>query len=395
MKHFIIVGFLSSAGPVAVAPAVAAEALVVHEWGTFTTVSGSDGRLLPGLEREEHALPGFVHSHAGFAPANKGWDRPVANVTVKMETPVLYFYAPQPLSVTVDVGFHGGSISQWYPDRSGGEMLPPIPTLPASNQADPSAAVPIDFAAAFAGSASWRVDVLARDAPDAISARRDWETPQWPRARAPTANKVRGRQGEVEGFIFYRGIGNFPLPLETRLRGGNLVLTNTGADGLSYAFVYEKRPAFPNGAVWWSGALGQGETKTIPLLKSAGEIAARPVIERELPRALERAGLTAEEARAMVATWRESYFEREGLRVFWIVPRALTDRVLPIAIAPVPGKLERVLVGRSEVLTPAFEQDLVQGFAADGGKRWDEDRYFLAYRTRARQLGVVLPGAHP
>ena len=25
----------------------------LHEWGTFTSVSGSDGVLLPGLEREE------------------------------------------------------------------------------------------------------------------------------------------------------------------------------------------------------------------------------------------------------------------------------------------------------------------------------------------------------
>ena len=36
---------------------------VLHEWGTFTTVSGSDGGLLPGLQREEEALPPFVFSH--------------------------------------------------------------------------------------------------------------------------------------------------------------------------------------------------------------------------------------------------------------------------------------------------------------------------------------------
>ena len=45
----------------------------VHEWGTFTTVGGSDGGLLPGLEVEEEPLPGFVLSLAGFAPADKRW----------------------------------------------------------------------------------------------------------------------------------------------------------------------------------------------------------------------------------------------------------------------------------------------------------------------------------
>ena len=38
----------------------------VHEWGTFTTVSGSDGVLLTGLQREEETLPPFVHSHLGL-----------------------------------------------------------------------------------------------------------------------------------------------------------------------------------------------------------------------------------------------------------------------------------------------------------------------------------------
>ena len=33
----------------------------VHEWGTFTSVSSSDGRLMDGLYLEEEKLPGFVH----------------------------------------------------------------------------------------------------------------------------------------------------------------------------------------------------------------------------------------------------------------------------------------------------------------------------------------------
>ena len=101
-----------------------AKPFVVHEWGTFTSVSGSDGKLLSGLELEETALPPFVHSLAGFAPNNKGWDRPVKNVTIKMETPVLYFYSDVPRAVDVSVAFRGGSISQWYPERSSGEALP-------------------------------------------------------------------------------------------------------------------------------------------------------------------------------------------------------------------------------------------------------------------------------
>ena len=36
--------------------------LVVHEWGTFTSVQGSNGENVAGLEYEEEALPRFVHN---------------------------------------------------------------------------------------------------------------------------------------------------------------------------------------------------------------------------------------------------------------------------------------------------------------------------------------------
>src|SRR4029077_6527168 len=35
--------------------------------------------------------------------------------TVRMETPVLYFYAPQPTTVDVRVRFPQGVITEWYP----------------------------------------------------------------------------------------------------------------------------------------------------------------------------------------------------------------------------------------------------------------------------------------
>lgn len=351
---------------------LAAAGFTVHEWGTFTSVAGSDGGVLPGLEVEEAGLPNFVGSLAGFAPANKGWDRPVSGVTVKMETPVLYFYSAEPRTVRIEVGFHGGSISQWYPGRTGGEQLPPMPPPDGRPQR------PIDFSAGHEGSVAWQVDILARGTKEKISAPREEETPQWPRARIAAANRVRGPKGEVEGFVFYRGIGNFALPFEVRAApDGTLTLRNQGADTLPFVWVYEQ-PGDGTPVRSWAGALAAG-----------GHSTAGPLEAREIPfhAALTAAGLTPAEADALMATWRESYFERRGLRIFWIVPRAFTDAMLPITITPAPARLERVLVGRTEVLTPQFEAELVRGFAADGGKRWENDRYFRAYRERARQLG--------
>ncbi len=99
------------------------------------------------------------------------------------------------------------------------------------------------------------------------------------------------------------------------------------------------------------------------------------------------AGLNRAEADAMVQTWWRSYFERPGTRVFWIMPRALTDKILPLKIEPAPADVVRVLVGRSEVLTPRFESDLLVDHADP--EKWKlrvGDRYAPAYEARIKAL---------
>src|SRR5688500_3534809 len=63
---------------------------VVHEWGTFTSMQGSDGVVLEGLTREEEALPSFVYSRAKIRDCplrDQGWkglEVPADHVTQKM-----------------------------------------------------------------------------------------------------------------------------------------------------------------------------------------------------------------------------------------------------------------------------------------------------------------------
>ena len=88
-----------------------------------------------------------------------------------------------------------------------------------------------------------------------------------------------------------------------------------------------------------------------------------------------------------------------SMRIGSPITRAFTDAVLPLALQPPPKRLERVLVGRTEVMTPAFEAQLREEFARDGGKRWAGDRYFRAYRARveamASDLGIAAAGIVP
>src|SRR5262249_36310690 len=70
--------------------------LVVHEWGTFLGVQGSDGTTLGGMVASEESLPAFVESRSFDT-----WDR--ISLTSKMETPVTYFYTDKPMTAHVKV----------------------------------------------------------------------------------------------------------------------------------------------------------------------------------------------------------------------------------------------------------------------------------------------------
>src|SRR6185295_8390581 len=72
-------------------------ALVVHEWGTFTSVAAENGDPVSWAPLSGPTdLPCFVHRLGGR-------NIKVAARTVRMETPVLYFYAGRPLTLAVHV----------------------------------------------------------------------------------------------------------------------------------------------------------------------------------------------------------------------------------------------------------------------------------------------------
>jgi len=84
-------------------------------------------------------------------------------------------------------------------------------------------------------------------------------------------------------------------------------------------------------------------------------------LDRDLEGILVAQGLYHDEARAMVETWRNSWFE-EGSRLLYIVPSAFVNEVLPLSIHPLPAQTVRVFVGRLELVTPATEKAVESAF---------------------------------
>src|SRR5439155_10368116 len=111
----------------------AIENYVAHEWGTFTSVQGADGVLLPWNPLESTQLPKFVHdwNKPGLDRRPAGaLNRDTKSVFVtlqRMETPVIYFYSDAERTVDVTVRFPQGLITEWYPQAHdvGPSAFPP------------------------------------------------------------------------------------------------------------------------------------------------------------------------------------------------------------------------------------------------------------------------------
>ena len=84
-------------------------AKAVHEWGTFTSIAGPDGRPVEWTPQAGTSdLPCFVARNRFVLKGS-------LRGTVRMETPVLYFYAPAETHASVRVRFNGGAFTEWFP----------------------------------------------------------------------------------------------------------------------------------------------------------------------------------------------------------------------------------------------------------------------------------------
>jgi hypothetical protein len=311
------------------------EELVVHEWGTFTSIAGDTGEamLWTPLQGPDD-LPCFVERFRRVQ--GKGFVRG----TVRMETPVLYFYSPRETSVDVSVRFPGGLITEWFPRAA---------VSPDSPVADDGLA-----RKGFTGRAKWtNVRVLP-------AAREDFPTQgkssHYYLARQTDAAPV-DVGGVREKFLFYRGVASIPVPITAAPAADGSVRVNSRSGApLGTVILFERR-GDRTGFEVRSQAGVTVNFRRSPLNRNVAELTAA------LEANLVGHGLYAREAKAMVDTWRDTWFE-EGTRVFYILREADVDAMLPLEIEPRPSRVARVFVGRMEVITPATKAAVQQALVA-------------------------------
>ncbi len=346
---FLIVSNVTSASP---------DPLVVHEWGTFTSLQDETGRTIGGINTDDEPLPNFVHDllrgrtdaseGSIFSKGLPGGSR--SEITMRLETPVIYFHRPHgsaPQAVDVSVQFLGGLLSQFYPD--------------ATTNVDQSDLFPtIDVKTL--GMLRWSGIRVGTNVAGPKTDSHVWLAP-----RNVDADDVTASSGESERYLFYRGVGHIDAPILAKRGGPDLT------------FEIPERYRMVNSVNWRIAKLwlakfdSDGSCHAVDLgpLDEAGALAATipsaqtqhhmdlQQLRTSMKQALVYAGLFDDEADAMLSTWEKSYFKSGGLRLFYLVPRDWTDRFLPLKLS-VDAKIDRVMMGRLELVSPEQRNALHQ-----------------------------------
>jgi hypothetical protein len=345
--------------------------VVVHEWGTITTHHAPDGTPRGRLNHVTgpDTLPAFVYRYDP-PPTSKDPERSLVktalvagrpDVTMRLETPVMYFYPPHGVNVppfNVDVHFRGGIVNEFYPKGDASVEMDVERLSPKTHVS----AVPARWDGqlldnSIVGRLRWSGLTLRDNAAVPATTSHVWLAP-----RHVHATGVIASSGESERYLFYRGVAHLDAVVQTQLTAAevrlrapkelqwmdeptteipDLWLVDVRADGLS---AFRERGALTIARGDASAELGRLE------LFSNRDYAAGKLTElrSSMKHALVAAGLYDDEAEAMLETWGASYFHQPGLRIFYIVPRAWVNYYLPVEIS-VPHQMTRVLVGRIDL----------------------------------------------
>ncbi|HCS20105.1 MAG TPA: hypothetical protein DIW47_06005 [Bacteroidetes bacterium] len=315
--------------------------LVVHEWGTFTTLSCSNGKQYKEPLHSKEKLPDFVYNQRYkfeyFDTKNEVWRNSFANMfdaNMGMETPVLYFYSTNAVNFELSVEFNNGTISQFYPNPTKTESF-----------ISPTVNFQLD---GHTGYATWRGFVHPKASTVQPTYPDEEVNAIWRHPREVAANIV-DVNGKREKYLFYRGLGHYdcPITVENALNG-DVKITNTMNEMLPFYICTELIDGVVQ--VHAYGSLLKGTCNSFnrseKLNVDAKELMTKALISQ---------GLYEDEARAMIATWDESYFRSTGMKVFWIVPNSIIDQLLPLNINPQPKEVKRAFFGRIEVMEADFE----------------------------------------
>lgn len=309
-----------------------------HEWGVFEYYQGVGVDIFAGKED----LPDFVFHSSSLKPdvcgkkckctgkcpddcqhtmwfkgkkiqqhcdhicSGKACNHPGPGPSPMIRKPVINFYAKDDFKLDINVSINGGKLTAWSPKHSSEKERGNTVTW---NNLDITSKKPGKALREAKGS-SW------------------WET-----ARDTESCYVKTKEGEVEKFLFYEGEREKLTPqIELKQKKGKISLANTSKNKYSGVFVVN------NTTIHFIDELNESkEVNTDEALNLNGSIT-------KLENMLTTQGLTKKEAQGIAKIWEKEFFEKEGLRVIYMMPREEIDKILNVEFSPKPKEFKRAIL---------------------------------------------------
>lgn len=349
-------------------------ALRVAEWGVWINVAG-ELKLTKSVLDE---IPPFVHRTGNPLAEFSGRVRQMGIIT----KPIIHITVDRPMAVDVSVSIHRGRPWFAYPrpddfsvrvettmPRNG--TYPPTPFLaPLDN---PSLPPLTDIRQGYPWLMPEHIGVIAGGWPGETEltslglrwqsvivspTRLPWMTPPatgpdkrfaWWGALREVPSAWLSSRGESERFLYYDGPTLLPSPVKISLAGDELRITRkTGTDPSGILVVRRRAGRLSGQAVAFGTGLNADPHPEITYKLAADDLHEAQVIDA-FQHMLVTAGLTAPEAAGLIAAWTQQFFQTDGTRVLFLMPREDYDNICPIEVRPAPTEMARVGIVLTEL----------------------------------------------
>ncbi len=318
MRRVMLFMFVSA---VAAMVSAAEQELEVHEWGVWVRNQTTHGTVLAAPKEEIDGLPGFVlrHEHDKEYPPKEGQE-------FEWHKPVLHFYGSEGLAVSVKVQTPQGNPTAYYP----------LPRFLETKTTIIDGLREREYSLQICSGLEWTGTLSAQAAGKLPQPEKDhW----WHNLRQVPAQYFNTAAG-CERFIFYEATAR-QEPLLTGRVGKDDCLTlhnaHTTASGRALLIA--------NDGVRRYLRIIKGIEAAGTLKLRREELMQAPVTDEALLQAAREQwisfGMNAEEARAIVNTWKPDPLGTPGFLLISCLPAEVYDAMFPLTITPRPSRVVR------------------------------------------------------
>jgi hypothetical protein len=316
----------------------------LHEWGVLTVAKGNPFAQ-QDMREEWRTFPKFFYrGDAGLNPPAVP-----ANERV-MRKPVIWLHGDQPQDIALTVRFPKGRPLVWWPyavlnnDATTPALTFFVSLLPRK---------PADVMPPMLEAGHWFNRLCTVPG--------DWlycEHGKQPKIKSPDRGPI-----ERSPFLYYDGL--IPSPEQPRVKRSEqgIEIEFDVQRQLSDLLVIDRHDGTVSMSAWVDGIEIDDAPPHSEHIKVRLEVANDDLIakrELELMERLIGAGLTREEASALVEIWRPQFFAQDGLTIFYRIPQERYEEMLPLTAEPAPSEKIRVGLVVHSHLEPELKQHVDQ-----------------------------------